>query len=213
MLTVACVLKTGVWKNMTKKVEYKPEHVARLAAQVKKHLTLPHEFVCLSDVPVSVPRVELIHNWPGWWSKMELYRPGLFPGRTLYLDLDTTVVGNINHFFDRDQFTVLMNLSSKKRDRIGSGILYWSGDQSYLYETFKGAPIRYMEEYSKDSHRWGDQGFLQEHLKNWVLWQDVFPNQVRSQKLDPPHVEDRIICAHGKPKPWDVPPVTLAPDP
>lgn len=203
MLTVACVLKTGVWKNLTKTVEYLPEHVGRLQALTAKYLTLPHRFICLSDTKVPCERIPLVHDWPGWWSKIELFRPGLFDGPVLYLDLDTTIVGKINHMVQHNAFTALMNLSARKRDRIGSGILFWHGDYSHIYEAFKQDPERHMARYVT-SDRWGDQGFLQDHLESWVFWQDLFPNQVRSQKLDPPHAEDRILCAHGRPKPWDV---------
>lgn len=205
MITVACVLKSGHWAPSKTAGGYKPEHVERLRKQVAEHLTLPHRFVCLTDVAVSCESIPLLHAWPGWWSKLELFRPGigLDTGPVLYLDLDTSVVGNIDHMVQHEAFTVLMNLSSRKHDRIGSGLMFWNEDASYLYRAFATNPIKYMNEYVV-GHRWGDQGFLQEHLKSWAFWQVLFPDQVRSFKLDPPHGEDRIICFNGKPKPWEV---------
>ncbi len=200
MLTVACVLKSGVWKPSKLDGGYSFSHVERLHRKVQEHLTLPHRFVCLSDVPGAFT-VPLLHDWPGWWSKMELFRPGLFEGPVLYIDLDTDIVGNIDHMVQHKGFTALRNLSSKKKGRMGSGVMFWDKTPNYLYASFVQRPEFFMNDYCHTSDRWGDQGFLQEHLGGGFLeWQTLFPNQIRSFKLDPPHPEDRIICYHGKGK-------------
>jgi hypothetical protein len=54
-----------------------------------------------------------------------------------------------------------------------------------------------MHDYANDSSRYGDQGFLQEHVGEFLEWQTLFPGQVRSNKLQPPSEQDRIICYHG----------------
>ena len=203
MLTIACVLKTGYWKLSKIKGEYRPEHVARLRDMVAQHLTLPYQFVCLSDIEVPCQRIPLAHDWPGWWSKIELFRPGIFPARVLYVDLDVTIVANFDHMVQHSGFTALRNLSTKKKGRLGSGLLYWTKEHSFLYEQFRLTPHTFMQEYSREGHRWGDQGFLQDHVPVWNEWQERFPHHVRSGKLDPPHPDDRFILAHGSPKPWE----------
>nr|WP_145924153.1 hypothetical protein [Halomonas elongata] len=40
----------------------------------------------------------LAHGWPGWWSKLELFRP--HGGDLLYLDLDTVVRGDLQPLID-----------------------------------------------------------------------------------------------------------------
>jgi hypothetical protein len=213
MLTVACVYKGGVWTPSKLPGGYGPRHVERLRKLAARYLTVPHRFVCLTDDVAGVAEavagnhkhpvelIPLIHGWPGWWSKLELFRPGLLTkGRVLYIDLDTDIVGNIDHMVGNKKFTVLLNLSSRKRGRIGSGLMFWNGDYSYLYKVFREEPDKCMGVYSKTSDRWGDQGLLQEHLDSWLCWQDLFPNQVRSFKLDKPHASDRIICIHGSGK-------------
>jgi len=199
MLTVACVFKSGEWKPSKMRGGYSYAHVDRLCKLVQEHLTLPHCFVCLSDV-AGAYTVPLKHAWPGWWSKMELFRPGLFEGPVLYIDLDTDIVGNIDHMVQHTGFTALRNLSSGKKGRMGSGLLYWTETPSYLYATFAQRPGFYMDDYSQTSDRWGDQGFLQEHVGKFLEWQDLFPNQIRSSKLSPQHPDNRIICYHGKGK-------------
>ena len=197
-LTVACVLKSGFWKPSKMPAPYCPAHVARLQKLVSYHLRLPHRFVCLSDIDTPCERIPLTHDWPGWWAKMELFK---LPGPVLYIDLDTDIVGNIDHLVNIEGFVVLRNLSSLKKGRIGSGVMFWSGDLSHLYRDFLVDPDWFMQEYSKESNRWGDQGFIQEHAAEWTEWQSLFPGQFRSFKLQAPGPDDRIVCYHGKGKP------------
>lgn len=53
--------------------------------------------------------VHLTHSWPGWWSMLEMYR---IPGPAIYLDLDTTIVGDLTPLAEAamalDSRTVLM---------------------------------------------------------------------------------------------------------
>ena len=199
-LTVACVLKSGKWA-LSKMGEggYTYAHVERLQQVVAKHLTAPYRFVCLSDVAGAFT-IPLLHTWPGWWSKIELFRPGLFDGPVLYIDLDSDIVGNIDHMITDEKFLVLRNLSSEKKGRIGSGLMFWTETPTYLYAIFSRRVHFFMDDYSKTSDRWGDQGFLQDHLESWEEWQGLFPNQIRSFKLHPPHPDDRVICYHGSGK-------------
>jgi hypothetical protein len=89
VLSVACVLKSGGI--------YDHFHVKRLQMHVARHLRIPYRFVCLTDVKIDefTETVPLIHGWPGWWAKIELFRPDALSGRVLYLDLDVSVVGDL----------------------------------------------------------------------------------------------------------------------
>lgn len=96
-LTVLCVF----WKGDFRGRPYKAEWVRRTKSMVSRHLP-PHRFVCLSNVDVEgVETIPLRHNWPGWWSKLELFRSDLgIDGRCLYLDLDTLVVDDLTPLVD-----------------------------------------------------------------------------------------------------------------
>lgn len=92
-LTVACVL----WVGDFRKRNYTPEWVRKLRNMVARNLFVPHRFVCLSNVEIDdVERLPFKHDWPGWFSKIELFRPGNgLEGRVLYLDLDVLITGNL----------------------------------------------------------------------------------------------------------------------
>lgn len=195
---IACVLKSGG--------AYRPEHVQRLSAQAAAFA--PGEpFVCLSDVPVDgVARVPLQHDWRGWWSKIELFRPDVFPDgmRVLYADLDTTFLGLLDTLLARPEAFVMLS-DFYRPERLASGLMLWTaGQQSSLYRRFAADPEPIMA--ACGVH--GDQRFLEgERLGDATRWQDILPGQVVSYKV---HCKSgvpegsRVVCFHGKPKPWDV---------
>ena len=86
-LTVASVFKSGG--------DYFPRYVRVLRDAVRRHLPVEHRFVCLTDVEVACERIPLVHGWPSFYSKIEVFRPGLFDGPVLYLDLDTVICGDL----------------------------------------------------------------------------------------------------------------------
>ncbi|KKK78135.1 hypothetical protein LCGC14_2846620, partial [marine sediment metagenome] len=93
MITIACVYWKGKFRGREKL--YSVRWVKRLRNMVSRNLPIPHRFVCLSNVEGPCERIPLLHNWPGYWSKIELFRPGIFEDRVLYLDLDLVVLESL----------------------------------------------------------------------------------------------------------------------
>ncbi len=87
MLTVCC-LKWGD--------KYGPEYVERLRNGVRRHLPVPHQFVCFTEAPVDgIECRQLPSDLPSWWAKIGLTKPGLLEGDILYLDLDVVLTASI----------------------------------------------------------------------------------------------------------------------
>lgn len=177
MLTVISVLK--------KSPEYNAKWVDKLQRAVARHLTVPHEFVCLSDVDVPCTRVPLQHGWPGWWSKIELFRPGVIVGPTLYLDLDTVLVGNIDALasFEED-FAIMRNLNQPHMP--GSAVMWFKKQAPrVVYDRFVAHPEMAMAEYAKANGGCyiGDQAFIWDtlHRKTPYLTDHV-PGLIRSYR-------------------------------
>jgi hypothetical protein len=198
--TVACVLKSGRFEHAIYKDGYTPEDVARLRNMVADHLG-EHRFVCFSDVEVPCERIPLKHGWPGWWSKVELFREP-FDDLVVYFDLDTVIAGPLEELaaFDH-QFTMLRDFG--RWDIPNSGFMAWRGDYSHLYRTFAADADRQMREYVRPP-RLGDQAFISEHQAPAHLWQDLFPQMIFSYKLHlrekPRPADARVVCFHGEPK-------------
>ena len=170
MLTVACVLWQGRFRRRRKM--YGTDWVLRLKNMVKRNLPVPHRFVCLSNVDVPCERIPLIHDWPGWFSKIELHRPGLFKDRVLYIDLDELILKNLMPFFEfPSPFATTGGRGYKgwfKEDLIkirkyGSAVMVFDpGAGEKLYTEFNERVIKVF---------WGDQDYLAFKMPNL----DTFP--------------------------------------
>ena len=196
-LTVACVLRSGG--------EYGPKDVNRLRDGVAEYLP-GARFVCLVDMALlNVEYAYLHHDWPGWWAKIELFRPGLFSGRVLYIDLDTAVVGPLHDIAAVDApFVALADFNEPRR--LQSSVLAWdAGVGEAIYRDFVPQADAIMATPS-----WSDQHWMDAVLRGkYARWQDVVPGQVVSWKR---HCRDgvpngaRLVCFHGRPKFADLPP-------
>ena len=210
MLTVACVLRSGG--------DFDVRYVNRLAKGVHEHLPIQHRFVCLTDHPremlPGIETVALEHGWPGWWSKMELFR---LPGPVLYFDLDTVIVGDLSTLarsVTGDLFAMLSDFY--RPNLLSSGVLAWGGDETAIFGAFQlsargrwnGArltcgSVRYR----------GDQEWLREYLKCYpdkkvTTVQSIEPGvvsyKVRVRPMGEIPEGAKVVCFHGQPRPHEV---------
>lgn len=203
MITVACVLKSGG--------SYTSEWVRKLRDGVARHLTIPHRFVCLSDVEVPCERIPLVEGWRGWWSKIELFRPGLFDGPVVYLDLDSIVVGSLDRIAAHPhRFTMAHDFYS---GHACSTAMAWEGDFSFIHAAFKADPVNIAHRYDrllKTERRIGDQAFIEDQLLGageeiMLFDQAAGKKSIASYKVD--HCESApcpgasVVAFHGRPKP------------
>jgi hypothetical protein len=199
MLTVACV-----WVHA--QVPYKVEYVANLRAMVAKHLARPHRFVCLTDRPKQLPSyvepIEIQHDRRlfGWWAKIQLWTPGLFSDRVLYLDLDTLVVNDLSAIVDYpapfalvpDAGTFQPKNGLRVVKRFNSSVMVWDSghcDQLFLDWSPKVA-----------SRLHGDQDWAGEQMEEAATmplhW---FPRLSEITHLSAPPADARVVLCK-KPK-------------
>ena len=208
-VTVACVLRSGG--------DYTVTDVERLWAGVTRGMGgHPHRFVCFSDVPVPCERVPLMYGWPGWWSKMELFRPRVFTPTdvVLYLDLDVVVTGRLTGLFTHipgqhnRYFAALRDWL--KPDIYNSTVMVWRGDYTGMLDAWReDAPVVLPRYYtSRGARRPGDQEFITDYLTGHMrMHPAVVQRQINALSFKVHHVQDGLppetdlVCFHGQPRP------------
>jgi hypothetical protein len=139
---------------------------------IEPNIDRPFKFLVLtndmdSDVPGEL--IPLKWNYPGWWSKIELHRPDLPCGRTLYMDLDTTIVGSLQPILDFPGDLVMFRNRMKGRQRInteGKMVIprYQAGTMLFtpgvtsgtVLKAFRSAPKLYMDNYRSEQDLMGE---------------------------------------------------------
>lgn len=211
MLTVVCIN----WKNYLGRGW---DYVERLHSGIRRNLTIPHEFVCLTET-------ELGTDLKGWWVKMRLAESGRFNGWVLYLDLDVVITANIDHLVElamkdpsklwmREDFSYPYSRPRQDLDPVtqillggpgccNSSVMLWHGDTlAPLWDVWQAHASEFMA-----THH-GDQNTISS-----VLWPKgkiaLLPDaSIQSFKYgmqmrgEPPAP---IVVFHGKPKVSDLP--------
>lgn len=181
------------------------EYVAKMRSMVSRHLTIPHEFVIVTEK-------DLPPGKDGWFNKLSLLE--MFDDEVLYLDLDVIVSGSIDSIVEtartdptriwaRDDFSYSavnpkpLSASDIKYlgapGTINSSVMWWKGKRD----------MTAANQYIAECH--GDQGIITK-----LFWPDgigLLPNDsVRSYKYH--YRRDGsygpITVFHGQPKMHEV---------
>jgi hypothetical protein len=153
------------WVGDFRERDFTPTDVWTLQQNVDRYIDRPYDFYVLTnDMTADLPgiKIPLDHNWEGWWSKMELYRLDLPKGRTLYMDLDSHIVGSLQQILDYKGDLVMFNTPAKYRKIIrntdktiiyryqAATILFNPGSQKEMYMRFCQNPEHWMAKYRSD---------------------------------------------------------------
>lgn len=217
MLTVACVWVRGP-------VPFTSDAVVRLRRMVRRYLSRPHQFVCLTDRPWllpsdlrTIPIESLPHAVPpngrGYWAKIELFnrRHGL-TGRVLYLDLDSVVVDSLEPIVDAPApFAItadalIAERAHLTRDRYGrllvrrfnSSVMVW--DAASAYDLYDDWSVRETARLSTDQDWIGER--RPDALALPYAWFPRLSRLVASGQLLPLPADAKVVLAK-KPKPHD----------
>jgi hypothetical protein len=197
--------------------EYTPAHVRAMQRQVAQWAP-GALFRCLSDVAIpGVETIPLRHKWPGWWAKLELFRPDI-GGGYLFTDLDNVILGPID-----DMFRVTYTTQRHGWNALMYVPRYFSVGQK-AYETFAYDPDHWSEKFKSAPYAvpFGDAGFVNQYVRG-DAWEDVVPGQVvnivelipKQPLLDRTNVNPRcwpyrlppentrvVLCANKNRRPW-----------
>ena len=206
MINVICVLKSGG--------VYDKDYAQRLARMVHRNLSLSHRFICLTDgvtesefdTDDNIQWEPLLHNWPGWWSKVEMWRPDLEKyGRFLYMDLDMVVTGSLDDIASYEgDAAVTYDFGHPVPSQ--TVMNYTPGACREIWDTFNKNPSYWIAEGDKMTPPfWGDQILTTKaYSGEFDNYQELVPGQIVSYKIHcgsglPPGA--RLVSFHGNPKP------------
>jgi hypothetical protein len=214
---------------------YGPEYVNILYAMVRKNLTAPFCFVCLTDDATGLnPAIETFpcptvplpapHHNRGW-RKVSLFAPAarLFglKGDWLYLDLDVVISGSLDDFFTfaREKNFVVMQNWTQPGKGIGNTSVYRFrvGADTYLLSDLVSRPQEILSTYRNS------QTYLSKNVREITFWPDQWcvlfkthclpgwPQRLWKPPVLPPKA--RVVAFPGLPNPpqaargeWPSPP-------
>jgi len=166
MITFVCVLRIDEDLRKKQPVPYDKEWVNKLYRAVQRNYKNPFRFVCLSNVDTDVETIPLVTDWKGWWSKVELFRPGLFNGPVVYFDLDVLLCKDFSNFFNGFNEKNFHMLLEPPKNTPNSSIMYWDGDYSYIWDKcYKNYEEIFSKYWKKNNPVIGDQGFIYDETR------------------------------------------------
>ena len=172
--------------------KYGREYVERLRNMVSRHMTVPYEFVCLTDDQHPITGVRSIiqpnSNYArGWWHKVHMFDPNIpLAGRILYFDLDVVIHANINKLagYLTTEFVGIHDFNRKFHANwkyLNSSVLAWNHrSQTHIWDQFKSNP--------REAQRLaGDQDWIwklsQSTIKFWPReWIQSYKWEIRSRE-------------------------------
>lgn len=168
MINIVCVLKQGG------KVGYDASWVQKLKKSVERNLTIDYKFICLSDTTVPCERIPLENAHEGFWSKLQLFKPNLFQGPVLYIDLDTVICSNIDDIVKACYDKKFVMWYEADKDIHSSALMYWNDDFSYVWDLYNSQPFSYWKELYASPPLYGDQAVISETVDH-ELFTNICP--------------------------------------
>lgn len=206
ILNVLTILRSGG--------DYTKDYVSNLRRGVAQHMEMEHQFICLTDTvdeefyeeETGVHWKPLLYDYPGWWSKVEAFRPSLEGlGRIWFMDLSCIPVG------DLDEMAAYAGPACITSDFYYGGpsqsiLSFAPGEMRPLWDLFMSDPEHWMREGDKRiPPNFGDQILVNEVFGPDGLdrWQDLYLGQVvsfREHCKEGVPIGARLVKFHGHPR-------------
>ena len=180
MITIACWkwtrIKTG--HQLPSVVDYGANHVRVMESMLKRHVTVPYRFVCITDDPTDL-ECETIPLWEtyeagGCYHRLKAFSPDiqdLLGERFCWIDLDAVIVNNIDHILtvDADFAIHRYAYTNCSMQHYNGGLVVMSaGKRAKVWETFdpKESPLLMKNMNLKKKLIGSDQAWISHVLKH-----------------------------------------------
>jgi len=200
--------------------KYSVEYVYKLYGSVKRNLTGPFNFYCLTDKPEQFNdtdiKVRLLpEGKEGWWTKLDLFQSPLYDieGTVVYLDIDIVIVDSIDFLFDyrkEESFLGTTDFIFPESHWNSSVFRFEVGGFTQILEEFNKLKKNDDSTYSDSQRKYlGDQDLITkvlrpngEHIKYSYPENKIisYKRKGRARRLPPCN----IVIFHGEPNPHEV---------
>lgn len=164
---------------------------------------------CCEDAKLPISLIPLIGDSTGWWAKVEVFRPEVSEGLTLYCDLDTVFGGSIAELVDHNGPLTML------RDPLypttpNGGIMLFQADEPTLrglWTEYVANPRAVEREFAGDWPNQSDQAFIRNRVEYFMgipRFQDHLPaSYICSENTERDLITDdtRIVFSSYLPKP------------
>jgi hypothetical protein len=206
ILNFACVY----WEGNFRGRDYCANDVVRLNYALKKlHPSDEINLFCLTnsidDKPMESCGIKVIpllfpSDLPGWWAKLELLRPNIFPKfkRILYTDLDVTPIKDLTMLFEYKSISALCFMpsmsnvkSAKTINRFQSSIFAFTADRlTFSMESIiKSNVVKYFR---------GDQDYFGKYFANMPTFPGEWFEKLATCFKNSPRKDTKAILGNPK---------------
>ena len=200
---------------------YGPDYVNTLYSMLRRHLSLRHRLVCLTDDVTGIrdeverrplPPLTLMPEWErSPWRKLSCFAAELddLEGQILFLDLDVVIVDRIDALFEHQgDFCIIENWTQRGRGIGNSSVYrYRAGAHQEVFERFRADPAKAVAEHPNS------QTFLSRQVPQLTFWPATWCRSFKHDCLPARPLRrfqtarlpsgTKIVVFHGQPKPPD----------
>jgi hypothetical protein len=199
MKTIVLVLRSG--KDFTfKDVNLLTSNILKRWIEGKPRIILIwdkcSEAYSMGDIEV----IPMTNNYPGTWSRMQLYSPEMDKYRPfLYVDLDTVIISSLEFVFDLVQLDEFITLEDFwQPEQLATGLVWFPKESEKVKKVW--------EAWQKSDKSFGFRMdyFLRKVVEADRFWQELtnkivdFKPKYNGVLQDIP--KGGIVCFHGKPR-------------
>ena len=192
--------------------KYPDYFVQRLQREVRKHLDMPHRFVCITDREIEgVTCQPFADDYPGWWSKVTLFKAGVASDRNLWLDLDVVITGDLTEMvkeYAGAPLAMPLNWAQSGHGGCQSSVMIWKDNYNtrQIYDLYNPADPRLgnWPPTTANGALHGDQEWITELRDTDRIHVTPITEGIKSYKY---HCRGglpggtKVVVFHGDPKP------------
>lgn len=190
--------------------DYDAKHVLTLKAMVERHLSIPHEFICVTDDPTGLDGIKTIPLWDkcrhlgGCYNRLYAFSEDMrsvIGDRFVMIDLDCVIVNDITSLFDVDDDFKINGYFFSDMDQHYNGglVLMNAGARKQVWDDFH--PIHSPNQIGNTNYVIGsDQAWIRIRLgkgENRFTEEEGVYNFIRLKNRELPE-NARIVFFAGK---------------